>query len=147
MVWGGRDTQVERSKEAVIDASVVIKWFSQEEATDRALTVRGEHVEGKQTLVAPDLLVYEIANALRFRPGFTSLATARAIRDLLDLGLDLIVPSRELIRRGSEMAYAYGITVYDASYLALGELLGVEVITADKEFFKKAQGCGFLRML
>jgi predicted nucleic acid-binding protein len=147
MVRGGGDTQVERQEETVVDASVAVKWFSAEEGSDRALAVRDGHVEGRRTLVAPDLLVYEIANALRFKPGFDARATARALDDLFDLQLDLMVPSKELVSRGSELAHEYGITVYDSAYLALGELLGLEVITADKDLYRKAEGCGFLKQL
>lgn len=138
---------MERQEETVIDASVVVKWFSQEEGSDRALAVRDGHVAGKRTLVAPDLLVYEIANALRFKPGFGPRVTAKAIEDLFNLQLDLTVPSRELVSRASELAHSYGITAYDSAYLALGELMGSEVITADKYLYGRAKGCGFLRML
>ncbi|MBI2183975.1 MAG: type II toxin-antitoxin system VapC family toxin [Thaumarchaeota archaeon] len=138
---------MERSEETVIDASVAVKWFSEEEGSDRALAVRNEHIDGIRTLVAPDLLVYEIANALRFKPGFNPHVTARALDDLFNLQVDIMAPSKELVSRGSELAYEYGITVYDSLYLSLGELLGLEVITADKELYKKAEDCGFLRML
>jgi len=147
MVWVGRDPQMERSEETVIDASVAIKWFSEEEGSDRALTVRDEHVEGKRNLVAPDLLVYEVANALRFKPNFNPRITARALDDLFDLQVDLMAPSKELVSRCSELAFKYGITVYDSCYLSLGELLGLEVLTADNQLYKRAEQCGFLRML
>lgn len=138
---------MERSEETVIDASVAVKWFSEEEGSDRALAVRNDHIDGRKTLVAPDLLVYEIANALRFKPGFNPRVTARALDDLFNLQVEIMAPSKELVSRGSELAYEYGITVYDSLYLSLGELLGLEVITADKELYKKAEDCGFLRML
>lgn len=138
---------MERSEETVIDASVAVKWFSEEEGSDRALAVRNDHIDRRKTLVAPDLLVYEIANALRFKPGFNPRVTARALDDLFNLQVEIMAPSKELVSRGSELAYEYGITVYDSLYLSLGELLGLEVITADKELYKKAEDCGFLRML
>lgn len=138
---------MERSEETVIDASVAVKWFSEEEGSDRALAVRNDHIDGRKTLVAPDLLVYEIANALRFKPGFNPRVTARALDDLFNLQVEIMAPSKELVSRGSELAFEYGITVYDSLYLSLGELLGLEVITADKELYKKAEDCGFLRML
>jgi len=138
---------MERSEETVIDASVAVKWFSEEEGSDRALVVRNEHIDGRRTLVAPDLLVYEIANALRVKPGFNPRITVKALDDLFNLQMDITVQSKELVNRGSELAYEYGITVYDSLYLSLGELLGLEVLTADKELYKKAKSCGFLRML
>ncbi len=131
----------------MIDASVAVKWFSEEEGTDRALEVRDDHIDGRRTLVAPDLIVYEIANALRFKTEFTGEYVARAVDDLLDLQMDLIEPGRELIRLGSELAYRYGITVYDSSYLALGELMGIEVYTSDKQLYERARESGLLKFV
>lgn len=50
----------------VPDSSVVIKWFSDEDATDKALAIREGYINGKIEIVVPDLLLYEIANALRY---------------------------------------------------------------------------------
>jgi len=37
------------------------------------------------------------------------------------------------------LAYLYGLTVYDASYLALGKLLSGDVYTADGKFIEKTK--------
>jgi len=134
-------------EEAVIDASVAVKWFSDEEGTADALRLRDEHVAGDSVLLAPDLFIYEMVNALRFKPGFDDEKVGRAISDIFDLQLDLIAPSRELVRRSSESAFRYDITVYDSCYLALGELMGVSIYTSDRRFFEKAKGSGLLRFL
>jgi predicted nucleic acid-binding protein len=138
---------MERPEELVIDASVVIKWFSEEEDSDRALSLRDRHTTGRTSLIAPDLLVYEIANALRFKPGLDSQVVSRAIEDLLDLQIEVMVPSGEVIAMAIEMAYEHDITVYDSCYLSLGQALGTEVVTADRKFYEKAKTCGFLRGL
>ncbi|MDD1745106.1 MAG: type II toxin-antitoxin system VapC family toxin [Candidatus Methanoperedens sp.] len=44
----------------VLDASVVIKWFSEEEYTDRALKLRDDFFKGDIELVVPDLILYEV---------------------------------------------------------------------------------------
>ncbi|MCX6641853.1 MAG: type II toxin-antitoxin system VapC family toxin, partial [Candidatus Bathyarchaeota archaeon] len=110
-----------RREEAVIDASVVIKWFSEEENTQNALKLREEHINGVRILSAPDLLIYEIANALRYKPGFDQQKIARAVTDLTDLQIDIVTPGKDLMERAVELAYIYDTTVYDSCYLALGE--------------------------
>ena len=147
MVRSGRNSQMERSEETVIDASVVIKWFSEEEGSSRALAIRSDHIEGKKTLVAPDLLIYEVANALRFKPGLNQHIATNAIKDLYDMQIDIMRPSRELTNKCTDLAFMYGITAYDSYYLALGELLGLEVVTADTQLYKRAKACRFLTML
>src|SRR2546428_11005209 len=129
---------MERPEETVVDASVTVKWFSTEEGSDRALSLRNQHVDRRRTLVAPDLLLYEVGNALRFKPGFNPSVTAKALDDLFDLQVDLLAPSKELVRKSSELAFKYGITMHDSCYLSVGELMGVEVVTAEDELFNRA---------
>jgi predicted nucleic acid-binding protein len=136
-----------RREEAVVDASIAVKWLSEEEGTQAALKLREEYIEGTLILSAPDLLIYELANALRFKPDFNDEKVSRAVADILDLQIDLITPSRELIEKSTEAAYLYGATVYDSCYLALGELLGVEVYTSDKKFYEKAKGSDRLKLI
>ena len=71
----------------------------------------------------------------------------RAIADIYELQVDLFPPNRELAGRWLELAYKFDLTVYDARYLGLGEVLGLEVVTADQTFHQKARECGFLRLL
>ncbi|HIE31247.1 MAG TPA: PIN domain-containing protein [Methanosarcinales archaeon] len=52
----------------VLDASVVIKWFSEEEYTDIALKLRDDFFRGYTELVIPDLLLYELTYAPPFQP-------------------------------------------------------------------------------
>ena len=134
-------------EEAVIDASVAVKWLSEEEGTDAALRLRDAHVEGTTTLSAPDLLLYELANAFRYKPDFDEEKVSSAMADVLDLEIDLISPTRELIDKTVEDAYLYEISIYDSCYLALGELMGIIVYTSDKKFYEKAKLSGILRLI
>ena len=53
-------------RRVVIDASVVLKWrLRDEEATDKADALLDDFLAGNMLLLAPTLLDYEIANALR----------------------------------------------------------------------------------
>jgi predicted nucleic acid-binding protein len=128
-----------RQEEAVVDASTAIKWISREEGTPAALGLREKHIHGETLLSAPDLLVYEITNALRYKPDFDEEKVAQAINSIIDLQIELITPGKELIQRSIKNAYNYDITIYDSCYLALGELLGIKVITSDRKLYDKAK--------
>ena len=55
----------------VIDSSVVVKWFSEEEKSSEAVTLRNSHVEGRLLiLLTTPFLTCEVANALRHKPDY-----------------------------------------------------------------------------
>jgi len=43
------------------------------------------------------------------------------------------------------IAMDYGVTVYDAAYLSIGKLKGLEVYTADEDLLRKVKKLGFAR--
>ncbi len=52
--------------EAVVDASVVVKWLVEEEGSERALRLRDRYIDGKIEIIAPELITFEVLNALRY---------------------------------------------------------------------------------
>ena len=124
---------------SVLDSSVIIKWFSSrdEQDLDAALALRSEAISGTVVMAVPDLLFYEVANALRHNPSFTALDVALAVQTLHDLEFEVHTPDAGLVRRSVEMAYENGVTVYDSCFLALAEKLDIPFVTADYRFVMK----------
>ncbi len=56
-----------RGMEVVVDASVVVKWFVKEEGSEEALRLRDRYVEGEIQIIAPELITFEVLNALYFK--------------------------------------------------------------------------------
>jgi len=117
--------------EAVLDASVILKWFHVEGegegkvAASRALRTRFE--TGELTVFAPRLLHLEILNiaARRWhwqRPGLVEL-----VRALSDLPFELREPELATVAEWT----ARGLTAYDASYVAVAESQSTHLITDD----------------
>jgi len=46
----------------VLDASVVVKWFTREEDRNLAIEYRDQFLQGKIDIALPDLILYELAN-------------------------------------------------------------------------------------
>jgi len=135
------------TEEIVLDAAVVVKWFSKESGHDKALRVRERHIEGVETIISLDLMLYEVANALRYNPGFGEAEVGRAVGDLINLEMDLITPSRAILETTAKNAYKYGLTVYDASYLSLAEIMGLKLLTADEQLYRRTEATGFVDLL
>ena len=111
----------------VVDASVLAPALADDGADgDRARArMRG------QKLVAPELIDLETASVIRRQSlaGHVDARRARlALTDLVELPLRR-VPHRALLRRCWELRET--VTVYDAAYVAIAELMDVALLTAD----------------
>lgn len=132
---------MERAPRAiVIDASVAVKWFVRELGSDQAILLRDGLIEGKVNLVAPDLLLYEVVNALQFHRNLSLNMLKENVGALLSLDLDLAPPSSELLKTASTIAERHGLTVYDSTYLALAQSLSTSLVTADEYLIKRGRG-------
>jgi predicted nucleic acid-binding protein len=67
----------------ILDASVVVKWFSEEEYTEKALEIRERIRMGEERVIVPDLLLYELANALKYNPSFDVNDVSDALTSIL----------------------------------------------------------------
>lgn len=124
-------------KTLVLDASVIIKWFTQEEKREQAINLRENYINGEIEIVVPDLLLYEISNALRFNPNLKEKDIKEAIESLFDIEINIIVPIPEVLQKAVDIAYSKEITIYDASYVALAQMIDFDFITADEKLYEK----------
>lgn len=122
---------------SILDASVVLKWFVKETDSDQAIQLRREFLNREREIIVPDLLLFEVANALRYNPSFSAEEIKEAVRTLFDLGIQIITPTYSLIAKSIDLAKSLDVTCYDAAYLALAEELNFEFITADEKFCRK----------
>jgi len=123
---------------AVLDSSVVLKWFRKDEIwRDSALQLRQTYLDGHMLIYVPDLLIYEIANVLRYKPDLTHPQVQKALASLFDMQIKIIEISHGMIKTTIHLAYSYDITVYDATFVATAEYLKVPFITADEKLSEK----------
>jgi len=100
---------------------VLIKWFSNEEYTDRALKLRDDFLQGYAELVVPDLLLYEVSNALRYNPNYNENDVIESVDSLYDMGINIIIPTGDVIKSAINLAFTHDVTLYDAFYAALAK--------------------------
>jgi predicted nucleic acid-binding protein len=123
---------------AVVDASVVAKWFLEEEATLEARKLRDDFFEGLVQLRAPAILPFEVLNALRYHPRFPDRHLVEASR-ALDRAAILTVPlTGDFLERTVGIARDRELSIYDASYLALAALADCPLYTADEALLETA---------
>lgn len=124
--------------EAVLDASVVLKWFHSEgeENVEAARRLRKRFEAGELRVLAPPLLWLEVLNVAARRWRWTEDQLERLATSLPELGFELLEPELPDVARWS----ARGLTAYDAAYVAVAEGTGIELITDDAEIVGVASG-------
>ena len=119
----------------VIDASVLIKFYTLEILSEKAELLLANVEKGDIELSAPDLIYPEVGNILWKKNRLKELTRSEA-EEITDAILSLplkIEASRSLLPLTVDIAIAYGITVYDASYLSLAKVYETTMITADRK--------------
>lgn len=115
----------------IVDASVVVKWFTTEALHEEARLLLTQ----SEPLLAPDLLPVEFANAMWAkvrRDEIDGAEARRAIAAVSGRGVPELRPSATLVPRGFELARALDHPVYDCVYVALAEALEMPLVTADR---------------
>lgn len=116
----------------VVDASLAVKWFTQEACSDKAAPILDKLFRSPEEFAVPELFFSELANVLyaiskgdyrRYSSLLEHISTLPILRQPYTRELQL-----EMIN-----FQKHGLTGYDASYAALAKILKGVWITADKK--------------
>ncbi len=124
--------------EAVLDASVVLKWFHSEgeRRVEVARGLRARYEAGDLRVLAPQLLWLELLNVAARRWGWPQPQLEELAVTLEQLGFELLEPELVSVARWA----ANGLTAYDAAYVAVAEQAGAQLITDDEQIVAVAPG-------
>ncbi|MBI4050748.1 MAG: type II toxin-antitoxin system VapC family toxin [Candidatus Doudnabacteria bacterium] len=128
-----------KASRLVIDASVAVKWFSEEKETPVVHKLFHRIYRAQVGAYAPDLLVYEVGNALFKGKNFDQERVMVSLNDLLDSGIEFTRMDRTLIKAAIAFMADYNLTFYDAAYLGLGHIFKVPVLTADLKYYRRVK--------
>jgi predicted nucleic acid-binding protein len=129
----------------VIDASVAVKWFVSEEASDKADEVSASN----HTLLAPRLIMIEVANAFArkaMQKLITPLEAAEYVRTLPRF-LGGLLDVDDLIEPALQNACSHGHPIYDFVYLEAARRRDTKMLTADQKFIAKVKGTNLAKLV
>jgi len=121
---------------AVVDASVVVKWFVAEPDYEPAQRLQSDFFEGILQLREPAILPWEVMSALRYSGRFPRRDLREAGRTLDRAGFVTIPLFGDYLERTMQIALETHLSIYAASYAGLAAIGQCPLFTADEEFLE-----------
>lgn len=121
----------------VLDASVVNKLFLPNEADyEKALALINSHLSGKNEIIVPDLLFYEVANTLATKSNLQQRQVESSLNELNSYNFQTQTVGLELLIKTAGLAKKFKISIYDLVYLTVAEDFNCDLVTADEKFLQ-----------
>lgn len=131
----------------VLDSSVLLKWFKEEKYSEISIKIKEGFVKGSHEVVVPDLVLYEMTNAMRYSEAFDPDLTKRSLDSFIDLGLDIVTPTQNLLNMAVDLSGEYETTLYDAIFVSLAKLIDATFVTADESLYEKIKNLEFVEFI
>lgn len=131
----------------VPDASVILKWVLDDEdevSTAAARDLLDRSFSDDLNLFVPQLWLYEVGNVLSRKQPAEAANLLLALRQLrmTEIRLDATA-----VERTCELTGNFGVSFYDASYLAVAEQQKAVLVTADGRFRRRLPADYPMRLL
>jgi predicted nucleic acid-binding protein len=123
----------------VVDASVAVRWFMDGESeAGKAQALLEPLRTGRIRLAVPGLLFFlEVAAALKTHPRAGEETVSKALKTLWALGLESREADETLLHKANAIAHGYHVTLPEGAYVALAEMLGFPLLTADADLIRR----------
>lgn len=121
------------SARLVVDASAMIAIVRSEPEQGVLETILEARKRAGVRLLAPTGFWLEIVNSLVRRHRLSSEEVLEAFRDIDAVGLHMVDTGRSLLLLTLDLAERFGLTAYDASYLAVALTEDADLLTLDRD--------------
>jgi predicted nucleic acid-binding protein len=128
------DVEAAKADAWIVDASVAVKWFLPVDREPEGDLAR--RAVGQLAMRTTTLAFYEVGNVLARNSSWDGERVAKALALLLEVCGDPLALTAADHRVAGDLASDHGITFYDASYAAIAQRLGREVLSADGDLIE-----------
>jgi predicted nucleic acid-binding protein len=122
----------------VIDASVAVRWFIEDEAHVHADDVLEKTLKHPENFAVPELFAFEVYSVLHRVHPEALKAFTNGIIPLLQGGI-FRQPMSQALAAGAQAYVKLGLTGYDACYAALAKQLRGRWITFDQKAHRRIE--------
>lgn len=125
-----------------VDASLVLSWLLSEQFSDAAFALRERWAAKGVELVAPIMLASEVPSVLRqavYRGRISASEGDEAFAAFLEMPVHIIQPENLLPRAWEIGKVVNAPRLYDAFYVALADIEGCDLWTADRRLANLVQ--------
>ncbi len=124
--------------QAVVDSCVAVKWIVREDHSDKAV----ELLQADLHLVAPDLVLMEIANALwkNVKRGLVSAEQAKVRLNDVPGFFNRLLTTPDLVAEAFALGNTADVPIYDCIYVVAARRIGTRLVTADAKLISKLAG-------
>lgn len=126
------------TKALVVDASAMITFLRSEPGADAVLQVISARKRSGGALLVPAGFWLEIVNSLIRRHRMSSAEVLEALTEIDAFGIQAVQLERPMVLMVLDLAERFGLTGYDASYLALAITERADLLTLDGELTSAA---------
>lgn len=119
-------------KSAVVDASFILSYLLPDENHPKVDQIIEEHARDICTLTAPNILKFEVLNGLSMackRKRVSQVKAFKLITQFVELDIQYKDVTEKFILK---TALKYGLSAYDASYLALAKEKKLRLFSHDR---------------
>lgn len=130
--------QSNSSEVFVVDASIAVKWLLPEPGRAAALALLDLSRAGRVELIAPALILMEVANVLakRCRQKYFDQSKADQLFTAFESNAPAIVELPNQSRLAFMLSLERHISLWDSVYLALALGRDAKLLTADERFYR-----------
>ncbi|MCL4360077.1 type II toxin-antitoxin system VapC family toxin [Patescibacteria group bacterium] len=127
-------------KTVVTDTSVFIKWLNKdnEQSLEKADKILQEVKNGQTQIFVPELLKYELGNVLLKGKQLTPDQALISLGTAYSLPVTFIADSEQQAKDTYTLAYNYGISYYDASFMSVAKNYNATLVTDNLKHQSKA---------
>lgn len=130
----------------IIDTSLAIKWFAEEEGREEALEILAELLEAPQLFAVPELFYFELLHVFYRLFSDASLEQKELLDAVLGFGMTRFSITTDLANEVKKFI-SMGLSGYDAAYVALARVTRGVWLTCDKKAHQKVAHLGLSQLV